>query len=224
MSCKSVTPSKEIEGITFTFNGNSCIMNVDKTKRLLGVTEEYFDVELEILDYTLHKIITWSTVAQGRNGKDGINGTPGISSYFHIKYSPVPNPTAEQMSEEVNTYIGVYVDNTEEDSLDPSKYIWSKFIGSDGQDGIPGTNGIDGKTSYLHIKYSNDLVHFTENNGETPGKYMGQYVDFVEEDSNDFKNIYGHKSKAMMGLMVLLVYLHISMLNIHLCQTQQQTK
>lgn len=49
----------------------------------------------------------------------------------------VINPTVEQMTEEVNTYIGTYVDNIEEDSLDPSKYTWSKFIGSDGQDGIP---------------------------------------------------------------------------------------
>ena len=42
--------------------------------------------------------------------------------------------------------------------------------------GIPGTNGENGKTSYLHIKYSDDGKTFTANNGETPGVYMGVYA------------------------------------------------
>ena len=186
-----ITPSTEIDGVSFTFKNNTCTMMVDKTKRFLGITGESFDVELEVLDYILHKTISWSTVLQGRDGKDGVNGTNGISSYFHVKYSPVANPTREQMSEEVNTYIGTYVDNIEEDSTDPESYTWVKLIGSDGlngTDGIPGTNGTDGKTTYLHIKYSDDMVSFTDNNGETPGKYMGQYVDFIETDSLVFND------------------------------------
>ena len=186
-----ITPSTEIDGVSFTFKNNTCTMKVDKTKRFLGITGGSFDVELEVLDYILHKTISWSTVLQGRDGKDGVNGTNGISSYFHVKYSPVANPTREQMSEEVNTYIGTYVDNIEEDSTDPESYTWVKLIGSDGlngTDGIPGTNGTDGKTTYLHIKYSDDMVSFTDNNGETPGKYMGQYVDFIETDSLVFND------------------------------------
>ena len=84
----------------------------------------------------------------------------GKSTYFHIKYSAVSNPTtSNQMTEIPNTYIGTYVDFTQEDSTDPKKYTWSRFQGvqgPQGTQGIPGTNGANGKTSYLHIKYSND--------------------------------------------------------------------
>ena len=46
------------------------------------------------------------------------------------------------------------------------------------RDGDPGSNG---KTSYLHIKYSNDNGRsFTSNNGETVGDYIGQCTDFNE--------------------------------------------
>jgi len=60
--------------------------------------------------------------------------------------------------------------------------------GRDGEDGIPGANGTDGKTSYLHIKYSDDGRTFTLNNGETPGNYLGQYVDFNQKDSTTFSD------------------------------------
>lgn len=56
---------------------------------------------------------------------------------------------------------------------------------NDGE-GIPGPPGKDGNTTYLHIKYSDDGgTTFTSNNGESPGKYMGQYADFYQLDSMD---------------------------------------
>ena len=63
------------------------------------------------------------------------------------------------MTETPDVFIGTYVDFTKEDSNDPSKYTWARFEGlqgATGEQGIPGVNGEDGKTSYLHIKYSND--------------------------------------------------------------------
>lgn len=133
---------------------------------------------------------------QGPQGEQGIPGTPGKdgtdgkTSYFHIKYSAVSNPTSSsQMSETPNTYIGTYVDFTAADSTDPADYTWYRFQGlqgPQGDQGIPGTNGTNGQTSYLHIKYSNDGgATFTANNGETPGSYIGQYVDFTQADSPD---------------------------------------
>lgn len=129
----------------------------------------------------------------GKDGKDGADGLPGAdgadgqTSYFHVKYSSVPNPTSSsQMTETPSEYIGTYVDFSYTDSDDPSVYTWARFQGLQGENGIPGTNGIDGKTSYLHIKYSDDGgVTFTENNGETPGDWLGQYVDFTQADSSD---------------------------------------
>ena len=43
----------------------------------------------------------------GKDGKDGTNGVDGKTSYFHIKYSSVANPTSSsQMTETPSTYIG----------------------------------------------------------------------------------------------------------------------
>lgn len=129
---------------------------------------------------------TGATGATGPQGPAGKDGTNGKTSYFHIKYSPVENPTSSQMLEVPNTYIGTYVDYTELDSTDPSKYTWYRFKGLQGEQGtqgIPGTNGADGKTSYLHIKYSNDGGKtFTSNSGETVGDYIGQCTDFNRAD------------------------------------------
>lgn len=129
---------------------------------------------------------TGATGATGPQGPAGKDGTNGKTSYFHIKYSPVENPTSSQMLEIPNTYIGTYVDYIEQDSTDPSKYTWYRFQGlqgAQGTQGIPGTNGADGKTSYLHIKYSNDGGKtFTSNSGETVGDYIGQCTDFNRAD------------------------------------------
>lgn len=129
---------------------------------------------------------------QGEKGEQGIPGTPGTNgktTYFHIKYSSVSNPTSSsQMTETPSTYIGTYVDYTEADSTDPSKYTWSRFKGLQGEkgdQGIPGTNGSNGQTTYLHIKYSNDGGKtFTSNNGEDVGIYIGTYTDFNINDSS----------------------------------------
>ena len=62
--------------------------------------------------------------------------------------------------------------------------------------------GKEGKSSYIHVKWSNNVIidarghnvnhnaTFTENNGETPGIYRGEYVDQNFPDSlniNDYK-------------------------------------
>lgn len=132
---------------------------------------------------------TWSKF-KGDQGVPGNPGSDGKTSYFHVKYSEVANPTTSaQMTETPSTYIGTYVDFTAADSTDPTKYTWSRFKGMQGEtgeQGIPGVNGEDGRTSYLHIKYSdNGGMSFTDNNGETPGAWMGQYHDFAETDSSN---------------------------------------
>lgn len=131
-----------------------------------------------------------STGPQGKPGEKGETGPPGPAgingktTYFHIKYSDVPNPTsASQMTETPSAYIGTYVDYTQTDSTDPKKYTWSRFQGVQGAQGIPGVNGSNGKTSYLHIKYSNDGGKtFTGNAGEDAGSYIGTCVDYNSAD------------------------------------------
>lgn len=141
---------------------------------------------------------------QGIQGPKGETGATGSTTYFHIKYSSVANPTSSsQMTETPSEYIGTYVDFTQADSTDPSKYTWSRFQGlqgSKGDQGIPGTNGTNGKTSYLHIKYSNDGgATFTANSGETVGTYIGTCVDYNSADPTTVSSYTWAKIKGETG-------------------------
>ena len=60
--------------------------------------------------------------------------------------------------------------------------------------------GLDGYSQHLHIKYSNDGGNtFTDNDGETPGDWMGQYTDFVETDSTNVSDYKWTKVKGEDG-------------------------
>lgn len=160
---------------------------------------------------------------QGEKGEQGVPGKDGDgrTSYFHIKYSSVSNPTSSyQMSETPNIYIGTYVDFDPSDSTDPNKYTWYRFQGlqgEKGEQGIPGV-GTDGKTSYLHIKYSDDGGRtFTSYNGETVGTYIGTYTDFNPSDSHDvgsytWAKIKGDQGSEGIGVkqVQILYYVHYS--------------
>ena len=86
----------------------------------------------------------------GPQGIPGI-GTDGKTTYLHIQYAPVQNPTAAQMSKTPNKYIGTYTDFSGVDSTDPTKYTWAKF---EGDQGAQGPKGADGKSSYTWMKYA----------------------------------------------------------------------
>ena len=142
---------------------------------------------------------------QGVAGPSGQAGSNGKTSYFHIKYSTVAKPTSpSQMTETPSTYIGTYVDFIQEDSTDPSKYTWSRFVGAQGakgDQGIQGVNGVNGKTSYLHIAYANSAdgssgFSTTDSNGKL---YIGQYTDFTSADSTDYKKYSWTKIKGETG-------------------------
>ena len=127
---------------------------------------------------------------QGIQGPRGATGASGATSYFHIKYSSVANPTSSsQLTETPSTYIGTYVDFAPDDSTDPKKYTWSRFEGAQGpkgEQGIPGI-GVDGKTSYLHIAYANSSDGRTgfSISDSTNKLFIGQYTDFAPDDSTD---------------------------------------
>ena len=142
---------------------------------------------------------------QGPKGEKGDAGAAGKTSYFHIKYSSVANPTSSsQISETPNTYIGTYVDFTETDSTDPSDYTWSRFEGAQGpkgDQGIKGTNGTNGKTSYLHIAYATNSTGTAgfSTTDSTNKTYIGQYTDFTQADSTDPTKYSWTKIKGEQG-------------------------
>lgn len=166
----------------------------------LSTDNGYVDIKAV---YNGISVVKRFTISKSKTGATGATGADGKTSYFHIKYAPVQNPTASQMTETPNVFIGTYVDFTPADSTDPQKYTWYRFQGLQGEngtDGIPGKNGTNGQTSYLHIKYSNDGgKSFTANAGETPGDYIGQYVDFTQADSTDPKKYNWSKTKGETG-------------------------
>lgn len=207
----TVTPDSSITGAwdsnekryTVTYlNSDSASVTITVTYSNLQVTKKFSVSKIKQGQPGLNGL-------QGEKGEQGIpgtNGQDGRTSYFHIKYSAVSNPTSsDQISEVPNTYIGTYVDFNQADSTDPAKYTWARFQGLQGENGIPGTNGENGQTSYLHIKYSDDGgITFTANNGETPGKYIGQYVDFIQADSSDPKKYTWSLAKGDDGRVYML--------------------
>ena len=141
----------------------------------------------------------------GKDGAPGRDGADGRTSYFHIKYSAVANPTsASQMTETPSTYIGTYVDYTAADSTDPKAYTWARFQGIQGEkgdQGIPGTNGADGKTYYLHIAYATSAdgsqgFSTTDAAGKT---YIGTCTDTNAADPTDHTRYAWAKMKGDQG-------------------------
>lgn len=148
-------------------------------------------------------IYTWVKVV-GEQGIAGEPGKNGLTSFFHVRYADVPNPTANQLRKDTGKYIGTYVDYILEDSTDPTKYTWRKFQGDDGEDGAdgtPGENGANGETSYLHIAYATSAdgkTGFSTTNA-VDKTYIGQYVDFEKADSTDPTKYHWSKFQGPKG-------------------------
>lgn len=133
----------------------------------------------------------------GPQGIPGI-GTDGKTTYLHIQYAPVQNPTAAQMSKTPNKYIGTYTDFSGVDSTDPSKYTWAKF---EGDQGVPGTPGANGKTPYFHSAYANSADGRTgfSVDDSVNKLYIGQYTDYTPDDSTDPTKYSWTKIKGEQG-------------------------
>lgn len=90
--------------------------------------------------------------------------------------------------------------NTEGDAylIDGHMWIWD---GDSWEDAgvVQGPAGADGRTPFVHIKYSNDGVTFTSNDGETPGNYIGLYWDYNSTDSSTFSDYSWKKWKGEDG-------------------------
>ena len=124
---------------------------------------------------------------RGERGVPGEKGADGKNSYTHIAYAADgQGGNMSQTPDAHLSYIGMYCDNVPEDSKDPKRYMWTKFVGEDGADGIPGRDGTNGETAYFHVAYSNDsgrrdfsVVPIVGKNYE----YIGTYTDHTKADS-----------------------------------------
>jgi len=155
--------------------------------------------DFEIADSTDYRRYKWVKI-KGENGRNGNNGRDGVSSYIYRKYSD--NANGSPMSDNSSLkYIGIYTGTSATAPTTPSAYTWSKIKGEDGQQGVPGAQGSDGRTSYLHTAYANSATgehdfSTTNSNGK---EYIGTYTDFEINDSNDYRRYKWVKIKGENG-------------------------
>lgn len=140
----TITASQNIQG---SWNKET------KTYTVTGLTADSGWVNIKaayLNNLVVSKQFSLAKQYAGPQGIPGV-GTDGKTTYLHIQYAPVQNPTAAQMSKTPNKYIGTYTDFSGVDSTDPSKYTWAKF---EGDQGAQGPKGADGKSSYTWMKYA----------------------------------------------------------------------
>lgn len=140
----TITTSQNIQG-----NWNK----ETKTYTVTGLTADSGWVNIKAAYLNNLVVSKQFSLAKQYAGPQGIPGVgiDGKTTYLHIQYAPVQNPTAAQMSKTPNKYIGTYTDFSGVDSTDPSKYTWAKF---EGDQGAQGPKGADGKSSYTWMKYA----------------------------------------------------------------------
>lgn len=187
----TITTSQNIQG-----NWNK----ETKTYTVTGLTADSGWVNIKaayLNNLVVSKQFSLAKQYAGPQGIPGI-GTDGKTTYLHIQYAPVQNPTAAQMSKTPNKYIGTYTDFSGVDSTDPSKYTWAKF---EGDQGVPGTPGANGKTPYFHIAYANSADGRTgfSVDDSVNKLYIGQYTDYTPDDSTDPARYSWTKIKGEQG-------------------------
>lgn len=194
----TITATSGIEGEWDKTNHRYTIKNLTTSIGEVVFDLIYMDKLSVSKKFRIAKLKAGADGSQGLPGRDGVDGK---SSYVHIKYSPVANPTDELMTEVPSTYIGICVDENINDPTTASSYTWSKFTGKDGKDG---TNGED---SYVHFAYAQSAdgsVNFSvvEYEGAT---HIGVYTDNVKEDSTDYKKYAWSQIRGEDGTSIYIV-------------------
>ena len=158
--------------------------------------EEVDSTDPDDYSWTLIKGADGYTPVKGTDYFDGKDGQDGTSSYLWVRYSQNANGSGMTTDPAGAKYIGTATTTT--DTIpDYTLFNWSLIKGTDG---LPGEDGEDGRTSYLHIKYSNDGgATFTANNGETVGEWIGTCVDFTEADPTTVGAYTWNKVKGEKG-------------------------
>lgn len=146
----------------------------------------------------------------GEQGIQGPKGDNGESSYTHIAYSNSSDGSVDFSTTvyQNKQYMGVLVDRNIQDSQNYQDYQWSKIKGEQGikgDQGVPGKNGIDGRTTYFHTAFANSSdgsIDFSTTDYENK-EYLGQYTDFTEADSTNYRDYQWTKIKGDSGKSIL---------------------
>lgn len=113
-----------------------------------------------------------------------------IQFYPWIRYADDDKGTNMSALPAGKKYMAVVYSNKSSVASDnPADYAghWALIQGKDGAVGVPGAKGADGRTSYFHTAWANDVSGqsgFTVSGGDGK-KYIGTYSDFTKADSTN---------------------------------------
>ena len=120
--------------------------------------------------------VVWMSIKNAKTDTEGAWGIP-----FRVRGADGTSINIKGSKDNVSQL--PTVGNSEGDAylIGGNLYIWD---GTNWKD-VGVIKGEDGKSSYLHKKYSDDGGKtFTAGNGETPGRWLGLYVDMIPTDSD----------------------------------------
>lgn len=185
----SVTGSWDVDTHTYTVTGLSAdngwvdikatyLINLSITKR--------FTISKQKSGENGKQLYTWRKYASMPDGSD-MSDSPDYVKLLDSAESPILDSTGDEIYTVTEAIFVGIADNktTETPSDNPKDYIWSRFRGEDGADGI-GIPGENGETSYIHTAYANSIdgtVDFSTT--DTDRIYIGHYSDFEKTDSAD---------------------------------------
>ncbi|QOP46954.1 phage tail spike protein [Lacticaseibacillus paracasei] len=122
---------------------------------------------------------------------DQIKNIPKTVQYYPwIRYADDDQGTNMSAFPANKKYMAVvYRNKSSVPSDNPADYAgqWALIQGKDGDDGVPGAKGADGRTSYFHTAWADDVSGqsgFTVSGGDGK-KYIGTYSDFTQADSTN---------------------------------------
>jgi hypothetical protein len=147
------------------------------------------------------------TLVKGANGAQGIPGKAGADGktpYFHIAYANSADGKTgfDVVVSAGKQYIGQYTDyDTPDDSIDPTKYSWTKIKGEQGD---KGEQGIPGRTYFIELSSNilkrgqNDKVvpstitakaYYRDGDSAARTAYSGRWYVQTSMDGSTFTNV-----------------------------------
>lgn len=135
--------------------------------------------------------VIWMSIKSAKNAESGTWGEP-----IRVRGADGASITIKGSTDSVSKL--PMTGNTQGDAyiIGDNLYIW---YGTNWQN-VGQIKGEDGKSSYLHLKYSDDGgVTFTAGNGETPGRWMGTLVDQIPTDSDNPSDYKWNDTKGERG-------------------------
>lgn len=146
------------------------------------------------------------TLVKGANGAQGIPGKAGADGktpYLHIAYANSADGKTgfDVVVSAGKQYIGQYTDyDTPDDSIDPTKYRWTKIKGEQGE---KGEQGVPGRTYFIELSSNilkrgqNDKVvpstitakaYYRDGDSATRTAYSGRWYVQTSTDGSTFTN------------------------------------